>query len=89
MRWFLVVAVIAVVGLTLGRHSFAQDTSGTPAAESDLCATPEASPEASPQASPDVDTTGSPEAVASEVVEEIARGLQEIVCATPSGSPPA
>ena len=87
MRLFVVVlAVLAVFGVAAGRYSVAQETPATPDAESEFCATPEASPVASPEASPNIITDASPAVVASEVVAEIASALDVVACATPAAT---
>ena len=100
MRHVMVlVAFLAVLGMAVGSYAAAQETPGTPAAGSEeFCATPGASPEASPaaspaaspEASPEIDTDASPAAVASEVIDEVAGGLDTVACATPAtGQAPA
>ncbi len=88
MRQIVVLAaLLAVLGVGVVGFAVAQDMPGTPGAE--LCASPEGSPVASPDASPEIDTSASPAVVATEVVEGIEGGLDDVVCGTPPASPAA
>ena len=94
-----IVALLAVLGLAARQYSVAQDKTGTPDAAAEFCATPEAgaeaspvaspgaSPGASPVASPDIVTSGSPDVIATEVVEEVSGALDVVSCPTPGGTP--
>lgn len=83
-RLFVLFAAFLVLGLGVASFSLAQDTPGTPMPGADVCASPQAGDMA---ASPQIDTSASPEVVASEVVAGIASGLGEVVCASPFASP--
>ena len=92
-RVLMLVAVLALLGIGAAGYTTAQDTTGTPGADAEFCASPEASPgaspEASPESSPEIITDASPAVVATSVVEEIEGGLDSIVCGTPVASPSA
>ncbi len=85
----LVMMIVLCVGLVTGvaGYTVAQDAPGTPAATPELCASPGASPVAGGEATPTVITTGSPEAIATSVVENIAGGLDQVACGTPAATP--
>jgi hypothetical protein len=79
--------MLGVVGYTV-----AQDSPATPVGGSDLCASPEATPSSDSPATPDfgtpgVDTSGSPEAVATSVIDNIQSGLDTTACGTPDATP--
>lgn len=82
----LVMMFVLCVGLGIGvaGYTAAQDAA-TPGATSDLCASPGASPVAG-DATP-ILTTGSPDAVATSVVENIEGGLDQVSCGTPAATP--
>jgi len=90
-RVIIFVAVLALLGMGAAGFATAQDTPGTPGADTEFCASPEASPGASPasspEGSPEIITDASPAAVATSVVTEIEGGLDSIVCGTPVASP--
>lgn len=88
-RVFISVAVLALLGMGAAGFATAQDSSGTPGADAQFCASPESSPASSPEGSPEIVTDGSPAAVATSVVEEIEGGLDSLVCGTPIASPSA
>lgn len=80
-RLVMLVMLCAGLGISVVGYTVAQDAPGTPAA---LCASPGASPAAGSEATP-VQTSGSPEAVATSVVENIEGGLDQVSCGTPAG----
>ncbi len=85
----LVMMVVLCAGMAIGAvgYTVAQDAPGTPAATPGLCASPGASPVAGGEATPAVNTAGSPEAIATSVVENIAGGLDQVACGTPGATP--
>ena len=90
----LVPTAVLALGMLLGAVGLAvaQDTPATPPAGTDFCASPEATPgEATPAqqdtGTPGIDTSGTPSAVATEIVENIAGGLDVQSCGTPDATP--
>lgn len=85
-RFVLPVVLCVVLGTMAAGYAVAQDPAATPGAESDLCASPVVGP-ASPEASPEIQTSGDPAAIATEVVEGVSGSLDTLACATPGATP--
>ena len=85
-RILALVPIVVIIAVAAMSYAVAQDAPATPDADVEVCASPEASP-ASPQASPSIDTDATPGVVATEVLEAIAGGLDDVVCGTPLASP--
>ncbi|HEV2529262.1 MAG TPA: hypothetical protein VGT61_12525 [Thermomicrobiales bacterium] len=67
-------------------YTIAQDAPATPEGNiSELCATPLATPEQ--PGTPEINTTGSPEAIATSVAENVDTGIQSTACGTPEATP--
>lgn len=88
-RLFATVAICGTLAIAGAGFVAGQDAPATPGATPELCASPEISPVASGEATPNVITSGSPEAVATSVVENIETGLDVTACATPAATPAA
>lgn len=82
-RLVMMVVLCAGLGLGVAGYSVAQDAPATPGATPELCASPGATPATGSAATP-VQTSGSPEAVATSVVANIQGGLDQVACGTPA-----
>ena len=82
-RLVMMVMLCAGLGIGVAGYAVAQDAPGTPAATPELCASPEATPATGSEATP-VQTSGTPAAVATSVVENIQGGLDQVSCGTPT-----
>ncbi len=80
-------ALCLTLGVGAVTYAVAQDTPATPAADAVLCGSPAASPVAEGEATPAIQTSGSPEAIATSVSENVVGGLEAVACGTPAATP--
>lgn len=82
-RLVMMLVLCAGLGIGIAGYTVAQDAPATPGSTPVLCASPEATPATGSAATP-VQTSGSPEAVATSVVTNIQGGLDLVACGTPA-----
>lgn len=86
-RLVMLFGLCLTLGISAVTYAVAQDTSATPTADAVLCGSPGASPVAEGEATPAIQTSGSPEAIATSVVENVVGSLDEVACGTPAATP--